>query len=147
MDLLRWIGLARRKPRARKATSAVRLTVKRLEGRDLPSVVPLPPTGLVATGASASEIDLAWNASTDPSVTSYDVYSKTWVSGGHNGGGHYIYNPVASNLTTNSDNLTGLTPGFHTYVVTDVNSAGQSLYSYAATGETWFAPRLLAGPT
>jgi len=31
--------------------------------------------------------------------------------------------------------------------VTDVNSAGQSLYSYAATGETWFAPRLLAGPT
>ena len=147
MDILRWIGLARRKPRARKATSAVRLTVKRLEGRDLPSVVPLPPTGLVATGVSASEIDLTWNASTDPSVTGYDVFSKIWVSGGRTGGGHYIYNPVASNLTTNSDNLTGLTPGFHTYVVTDVNSAGQSLYSYAATGETWFAPRLLAGPT
>jgi hypothetical protein len=35
----------------------------------------------------------------------------------------------------------------HTYVVTDLNSTGQSPYSYAATAQTWFAPRLLYGST
>jgi hypothetical protein len=146
MNILRWIGLAPRKPRARKAVPAVRPTVKCLEGRDLPSVVPLPPTGVVATGTSASSIALTWNASTDPSVTGYDVYLRTWIHGFH-GGGYYKYTQEASNLTTNSDTLTGLSPGTYTYLVTDVNSVGQSLYSYPATAETWVAPTVLYGGT
>jgi hypothetical protein len=146
MAILRWIGLARRKPRARITTSAIRPTVKCLEGRDLPSVVPLPPTGFAAAGASASSIALTWNASTDPSVTGYDVYLRTWVHGTH-GGGYYKYTQEASNLTTNSDTLTGLYPGWYTYLVTAVNATGQSLYSYPATAETWVAPTLLYGGT
>jgi hypothetical protein len=119
--------------------------VERLEGRDLPA--PLAPTGLVATGISTSAIALNWDASPDPTVTGYDVYAKVWVSGGRTGGGHYVYSLLASNLTTNSDTVTGLGMGsFHTYVVTDLNATGQSLYSYAATAQTWFAPRLSYGP-
>jgi hypothetical protein len=113
--------------------------VECLESRDLPA--PLAPTGLVATGASASTIALTWNASTDPTVTGYDVYLRTWF--GYHGGGHYVYTSVASNLSTPSDTVTGLTSGRRdTYVVTAVSAAGQSPYSYAATGETWIAPFL-----
>jgi hypothetical protein len=145
LNIFRRIGLSQRKPLVRRAAPAVRLTLERLEGRDLPA--PLPPTGLAAAGISTSAIALNWDASSDPSVTGYDVYAKIWVSGGRTGGGHYIYNLVASNLTTNSDTITGLTTGsIHTYVVTDLNSTGQSLYSYAATGQTWIAPQLSYGP-
>jgi hypothetical protein len=52
-------------------TPTVRLHLEQLEERDLPA--PLAPTGLVATGLSASAIALTWNASPDPTVTGYDV--------------------------------------------------------------------------
>jgi hypothetical protein len=128
-----------------RAASAVRLTLERLEGRDLPA--PLAPTGVAAAGISSSAIALSWNASTDPTVTGYDVYALVWVSGGGGKGGshpgHYIYNLLATNLTTDADTITGLTAGsVHSYVLTALNSAGQSPYSYAATAETWIAPRL-----
>jgi hypothetical protein len=42
-------------------------------------VVPLPVTGLTATGTSSSSIALSWNASNDPSVTGYNVYEKVWI--------------------------------------------------------------------
>src|SRR5262249_49096848 len=35
--------------------------------------VPPAPTGLTATGASTTSITVSWNASTDPTVTSYSV--------------------------------------------------------------------------
>src|SRR6266851_4006198 len=143
LHLFRRIGLSRRKPQVRSFTPAVRLRLERLEERDL--LAPLAPTGLTATGISASAISLTWNASTDATHTGYDVYAKVWVitsSGKGGSSGHYVYNLLASNLPTNSDTFTGLGTGsIHTYVVTDLNSTGQSLYSYAATGETWIAPQ------
>jgi hypothetical protein len=136
----RRIRLAGRGPRTRGA----RPRLEPLEGRQLLTaiVVPLPVTGLVATGASASSIALSWNASNDPSVTGYNVYEKVWF-GLH--GGYWKYNRIASGLTTNSDTITGIATGSsHHYVVTDVNSVGESLYSYTATAKPWTAPVLVA---
>jgi hypothetical protein len=138
LHILRRIGVRRRKPLVRVPAPKVRLTVESLEGRDLPA--PVAPTGLVATGSSASTIALTWNPSTDPTVTGYDVYLRTWF-GLH--GGHYVYTSVASNLTTPSDTVTGLTSNStDTYVVTAVSATGQSQYSYAATARAWVAPFL-----
>jgi Immunoglobulin I-set domain len=142
-----WAKLGLFRPRkSRRATAARatrRLRLEALEDRTLPA--PLAPTGLVATGVSSSAISLTWDASTDPTVTGYDVYEKVWVrtSGGKGGSsGHYVYNLIDSNLPTNSDTITGLAAGSsHTYLVTDLNSTGQSLYSYAAAAETWIAPK------
>ena len=118
-----------------------------LESRWL--LTPLAPANVVASGISASAIALNWQASTDPTVK-YDVYEViVVVSGGGKGsrGSRTVYTPVGSNLTTNSDTITGLGTGTkHTYVVTEVNSSGQSLYSYPTTAATWSAPRLLYGP-
>jgi hypothetical protein len=80
--------------------------------------------------------------SPDPTVTGYDVYAVTVVGRPP----HTVYTLVASNVTTNSDTLTGLTRGLHAYVVTALSSTGQSLYSYAATASTWIAPQLSYGP-
>jgi hypothetical protein len=135
LDIFRRIGLLRRTPRVRRAARGVRLTVERLEGRDLPA--PLAPTGLVATDNSASAIALTWDASTEPTVTGYDVYAVT--TAGHPT--HTVYTLVDSNLTTNSDTLMGIARGLHTYAVTALDSTGQSLYSYFATAQTWTAPQ------
>jgi hypothetical protein len=118
-----------------------------LENRWLLSA--LAPVNVAASGISASAIALNWKASTDPTVTGYDVYEViVVVSGGGKGshGSHTVYNLVGANLHTNSDTISGLQSGTnHTYVVTAVNSSGQSLYSYPATAATWSAPRLLYG--
>jgi hypothetical protein len=132
----------------RRVVPAFRPHLERLEEREL-LTAPLPPTGVVATGISSSAITVNWNASTDPSVTGYDVYAKIWVvSGGGKGShsGHWSYVQVGSNLTNPTETITGLAAGStHTYVVTDVNSSGKSLYSYTATAETWSAPGLPYG--
>jgi hypothetical protein len=136
LQILRRIGVLRRKPLVRVPAPTVRLTVESLEGRDLPA--PVAPTGVVATGTSTSTIAVTWNASTDPTVTGYDVYVVT-----HGIHGGTFYTVVGSNLTTTSDTITGLYSGSRdTYVVTAVSAAGQSLYSYAATATTWVAPFL-----
>ncbi len=146
LDIFRRIISSQRRTRAGSLTPTVRLKVEGLESRDLPSVVPLPPTGVLATGISATAISITWNASKDATVTGYDVYEKTHVGGGRGGGGHDVYTLLAGNLQTTSDTITGLARGSrHNYVVTAVNSAGQSLYSYVAFGETWFPPTLLYG--
>ena len=76
---------------------------------------PLPPTGLTAT-AGNTQVALSWNASSG--ATSYNVKRAT-VSGGP-------YTMVASLNSTNYTD-TGLTNGTtYYYVVTAVNSAGQS---------------------
>jgi hypothetical protein len=122
-----------------------------LEDRVVP-VVALPPTGLVATGVSPSQIGLTWAPSPDPTVTGFDVIEKVWIAGihggkGSGGGGHWAYNQVASNLTDTSATLSGLAVGStHTYMVTAVNADGQSLYSVPAAAETWIAPSFANGP-
>jgi hypothetical protein len=142
------IGQTGRKARARRVTH-VRLNLEGLEEREL-LTAPLPPTGVIASGISSSQIALNWNASTDPSVTVYDVFAKIWVvAGGGKGSrsGHWVYQSVGSNLTAHNETIGGLGSGtYHTYVVTAVNSSGHSLYSLPATAETWIAPSLPYGP-
>jgi fibronectin type 3 domain-containing protein len=79
------------------------------------AVTPLPPTGLTATPGNA-QVALAWNASAG--AASYNVKRAT-VSGGP-------YTTAASPISTNYTD-TGLTNGAtYYYVVTAVNSAGES---------------------
>jgi hypothetical protein len=146
LQFSRRIGIFSR-PRAHKRQPNVRLLLERLEGREVPAVIPLPPTGVTAVGTSASSIQLSWHKSADATVTGYDVYEKVWVHMGHYDG-HYVYNSVGANLATHSETISGLASGsLHTYVVTAVNATGESLYSLTATGETWVAPTFANGPT
>jgi large repetitive protein len=141
------IFLKKHQQMAPKPRGSVRLRLEHLEERDCPA--PLAPTGLVASGASASSISLNWNASSDTALTGYDVYERTWVSnGGGKGshGGHYVYTLVGSDLTSNSDTVTGLATGSsHTYLVTALDPSGASIYSLPASAESWIAPTLTDG--
>src|SRR6516165_10328297 len=135
LDIFRRSGLSRREPQARRVAPAVRPTLERLEGRDLPA--PLTPTGLRATGISASAIALTWHAPPDPTITGYDVYEKVIVY--HS----TFYVLKAANVPNTSDTVSGLATGSsHTYLVKSVNSTGLSPYSDPATGRTWIAPTL-----
>ena len=79
------------------------------------AAVPLPPTGLKATPGN-TQIALSWNGSSG--ATTYNVNRAT-VSGGP-------YTPIASTTSTSYPD-TGLTNGTtYYYVVTAVNSAGES---------------------
>ena len=79
LDIFGRIVRSRRQPLERSRATAFRLNLERLESREL-LTIPLPPTGVAATGISASAIALSWNASTNPTVTGYDVTERTWVS-------------------------------------------------------------------
>jgi hypothetical protein len=109
------------------------------------------PTGVQAVGVSANAITVSWLPSTDPTVTGYDVFARTYVKGIGGKGthvGHYVYATVGVNLTTTSDTITGLAPGtFHTYLVKAVAPSGLSPYSAAVTAETWVGPTLPSGDT
>ncbi|WMT43637.1 cellulose binding domain-containing protein [Paenibacillus sp. D2_2] len=79
-------------------------------------VVPAAPTGLTATAGNA-QVALSWAASSG--ATSYTVKQAT-TSGGP-------YTNVATNISTTSYTITGLTNGAtYYYVVTATNSAGTS---------------------
>src|SRR5205807_1200662 len=98
------------------------------------AVVPSPPTGLTATVASSSQIDLSWTAPTDnggSAITGYKIERST------NGGTTWttIVSNSGSTATTYSD--TGLTPGTtYTYRVSSVNSAGTSPPANTASATT-----------
>src|SRR5262249_50919994 len=107
-----------RSDRVRRVTSATRLNLESLEARDVPAV-PLAPTGLVAVGASASSISLTWTPPPETSITGYDVYEQVrhvTYAGRGSTRATYTYPLIASNLTSPTDTVTGLTPGSsHTY--------------------------------
>ncbi len=152
LDIFARIVRSGSRPRERSRVTAYRLDLERLESRELLTItIPLPPSGVVAAGTSASDIMLTWNASKDPTITGYDVTERTWVvNGGGKGshGGHYVYGSVATNVPTNSYDVAGLVSGSsHTYLITALNAAGSSLDSQPATGETWIAPSLKYGST
>jgi hypothetical protein len=107
-------------------------------------VVPAAPTDLTATGASTSSLALSWSATTDPSVSSYNVYQRFFIHSPRGSGGSYVYSLIASNVTANSFLVTGLGSGKGgTYVVKAVTTAGvASANSAPASGETWVAPAL-----
>ena len=83
----------------------------------VPITTPNPPTGLSAT-AGNGQAALTWTAST--SATSYNIYEST-TSGGP-------YTKVASTAGT-SYTVTGLIGTTYYFVVTAVNSNGESGYS------------------
>ena len=94
MQFFRRIRRSGAKARARRVAPVARLHLEHLEARELLTApIPIPPTGVVATGISASAITVNWNASTDPSVTGYDVYEKTVGRVGHPG---WVYTEVAA---------------------------------------------------
>jgi hypothetical protein len=98
------------------------------------ATVPSAPTGLTATAASSSEIDLSWTASTSGpgcSVT-YNVYSST-TSGFTPSTG----NQIASGVSGTSFSNTGLTASTtYFYLVEAVDSIGSSSPSNQASATT-----------
>ena len=87
---------------------------------------PAVPTTLTATTTSSSQINLAWTASTG--ATSYNV-KRAPVSGGP-------YTTV-TNITTTSFSNTGLSSGTtYYYVVSALNTAGESANSTQASAIT-----------
>ena len=92
-----------------------------------PPPPPAAPTGLTATAASSTQINLSWTASTG--ATSYNVKRAT-VSGGP-------YTTVATGVTGTTYNNTGLTASTtYYYVVSAVNTAGESPNSAQASATT-----------
>jgi hypothetical protein len=97
--------------------------------------------GVVATGASASSIALSWHEPAYTPATGYNVIEKIWIPALH--GGHYVYRPVLSGVTTSSAVVSGLGSGtHHTYLVVAYDATGTSIYSLPAAAETWAAPSL-----
>jgi hypothetical protein len=109
-------------------------------------VLPTPtaPTGLTGHGLSKTSVGLSWNASTDPYVTSYDVY-KEYVAHSPRGSGVTIgWSLVASGITGTSATLSQS----GTYSVTAVNSEGiQSPRSTPVSVAVWSPPDLFTATT
>jgi hypothetical protein len=99
-----------------------------------PITVPQPPTGLVATAGSSSQIILNWNAPSNnggSQITGYQIARST------NGGSSWsvIVSNTASVTTTYSN--TGLAPSTtYTYRVSAINSVGTSPPSNVSSATT-----------
>jgi autotransporter-associated beta strand protein len=92
------------------------------------TVPPAAPTGLTATAASDTQVNLAWTASA--TATSYTVKRST-VSGGP-------YATVTPSLATTIFNDTGRTAGTtYYYVVSASHSGGEGANSTEASATTW----------
>lgn len=104
-----------------------------------PAAAPQPPaapTGLSATAGNA-EVMLSWTASSG--ATSYNVKRSTTSGSGYQ---------TVSSPTTNSFTNTGLANGTtYYYVVTAVNSVGESSPSSQASATPAAAPQAPAAPT
>jgi hypothetical protein len=88
------------------------------------AALPPPAPGGVSAVAGKGQVTLTWNASS--SANSYNVY-RSATSGGP-------YSPIANNVATTSYTDTGPTGGTtYYYVVTAVNSFGESGYSNEAS--------------
>ena len=98
------------------------------------TTVPSAPTGLTATQASSSQIDLSWTASTAGSgcTVSYNVYRSTL-----SGFTPSSANQIASGVSATSYDDTGLAASeTYYYLVEGVDSAGSSGPSNQATATT-----------
>jgi endoglucanase len=102
------------------------------------SAAPSAPSGLTATVASASQINLAWSAVTAPAActVSYSVYRGTT-----SGFTPSTSNRVATGLTSASFASTGLSGSTtYYYLVQAVDAAGSSSSSAQASATTQTAP-------
>ncbi|HVZ72858.1 MAG TPA: discoidin domain-containing protein [Polyangia bacterium] len=99
-----------------------------------PPPAPQPPTGLAATAASSSAINLMWTASTSPGVT-YTVFRSTT-----NGFTASAANQIATGLTATSYGDTGLAASTTYYYLVQANggsvTAGASASSNQAVATT-----------
>lgn len=106
-----------------------------------PPAVPVVPTGLTATGGTG-QVSLAWAAVSN--ATSYNIYYAT-------ASGVTTANGTKIPASTNSYVQTGLTTATtYYYIVTALNSAGESVASTqvsAATASTPPVPTAPAAPT
>ena len=96
---------------------------------------PDPPTGLTATAASGSEVDLSWTAPGGGSPDGYNIYEAT------SPGGESNTDPVNANLITNTTYpVTGLTSGttyyFEVTAVAGGNESGFSNEASAVPGQS-----------
>ena len=102
---------------------------------DPPTTLPSAPTGIVAASGN-SQITITWDAV--PAATSYNIY---WSS---TSGVTKTTGTKISDITTTSYTHTGLTNGtIYYYVVTSLNSYGESVESYeisSAPGSTDATP-------
>jgi MBG domain/Kelch motif/Immunoglobulin domain/Galactose oxidase, central domain len=111
------------------------------------SVAPQTPTGLSGVGTSKTSISLSWNASTDPNVTGYNLYRRTFVHSPRGSGGSYVYSRVASNISSSSVTISGSSAS-GTYLVSAANSAGvESARSGVVTVATFAPPDLFTATT
>jgi len=89
---------------------------------------PAPPSNLTASASGKRKINLAWTQSTTPGITQNKVYRST------TSGGPYTLRATLGTVTTYQD--TGLTSGTtYYYVVTAVNSSGESSFSNQASAQ------------
>jgi len=107
--------------------------------------VPQPPTGLAASAASSSQINLSWNAPSDnggSAITGYQIERSTDSGSTWN----TIVADTGSVSTTYSN--TGLSPSTaYTYRVSAINGIGTSSPSNTATATTSQAPTVPQPPT
>lgn len=101
---------------------------------------PTTPQNLTAVTVSSSEVDLDWNDNpVEDLVDYYNVYRSETLGGGYG----WIGDTVVSNYSD-----TGLSPDtIYYYVVTSVNTAGESDSSNEASATTDAGPELPVDPT
>jgi len=97
-----------------------------------PCSTPTAPSGLTATAASSSQINLSWTASTSSCSVTYDVFSSTT-----SGFTPSSSNEIASGVTTTTYSNTGLAASTtYYYLVEGTNSGGTSAASNQASATT-----------
>jgi hypothetical protein len=91
-------------------------------------VPPAAPSGLNASAASTTQINLAWTDSST-NETGFEIWRKS------SGGVYALLRTVAANVTSTAD--AGLTPSTsYTYEVRAISNGGASSWSNEATGTT-----------
>jgi hypothetical protein len=121
------------------------------------STAPSVPTGLSATAASSSQVNLSWNASTDPdnsaSQIAYSVYrngtqlgntaagSTTYSDGGLTAGTTYAYTVAAfdpaGNTSTQSSQVLVTTPSNPVPVISSFTASPSSITAGGSSTLSW----------
>ena len=104
--------------------------------------VPQPPTGLAASAASSSQINLSWNAPSDnggSAITNYNIYR------GNSSGTETLLASTGNVLTYTDTTVTSGQTYF--YKVTAVNSIGESSSSNEANATPTASPTTPQPPT
>ncbi|MGI0088645.1 MAG: fibronectin type III domain-containing protein [Nitrosotalea sp.] len=107
------------------------------------STVPHPPTGLTATAASSSQINLSWNA---PSSNGGSAITGYMIERSTDGGTTWstVQSNTGTTATTYSD--TGLAQGAtYAYRVSAINNVGTSTPSNTSSATTFTVPQPPAG--